>query len=185
MKKTVVTSVVYLTIWVLSTTITTLCEAQTPIGPEWWPSEFGADDQRGAINRVTPQKTLQAARLIRHGKIYQLGQLYEHGMPLAGRRHFSLTIPGLPTYPADPKTLNQGIGNDEILSAEIGQVGTQFDGLGHVGVYHNGRNLFYNGFDLAEFGDTYGFTKLGIENVGVFSRVGFCSTLPKCGRQNV
>ena len=64
--------------------------------------------------------------------------------------------------------MNQGIGNDEILSAEIGQVGTQFDGLGHVGVHHNGRNLFYNGFDLAEFGDTYGFTKLGVENVGVF-----------------
>ena len=84
-------------------TIVTLCEAQTPIGPEWWPSEFGADDQRGAINRVTLQKTLQAARLIRHGKIYQLGQLYEHGTPLPGKRHFSLTIPGLPTYPVDPK----------------------------------------------------------------------------------
>src|SRR5205814_6205232 len=27
-------------------------EPETPIGPKWWPSEYGADDQRGAANRL-------------------------------------------------------------------------------------------------------------------------------------
>jgi hypothetical protein len=59
---------------------------ETPIGPEWWPSEWGPDDQRGAANRITPQKVLSAAALITAGKIYQLGRQYDHGMPLLGKR---------------------------------------------------------------------------------------------------
>jgi hypothetical protein len=70
---------------------------ETPIGKRWWPSPWGADDQRGAANRLTPEKVLEANNLIREGKIYQLGRLYEFGMPLPGKRHFSLTIPGMPT----------------------------------------------------------------------------------------
>src|SRR5260370_19183563 len=72
---------------------------ETPIGPKWWPSEWGADDQRGAANRMTPEKVLRANKLIEKGQIYQLGHLYENGMPMVGKRHFSLTIPGSPTYP--------------------------------------------------------------------------------------
>ena len=34
--------------------------AETPIGPKWWPSPWGADDQRGAANRFTPEKLLEA-----------------------------------------------------------------------------------------------------------------------------
>ena len=138
---------------------------ETPIGPKWWPSEWGANDQRGAVNRITPQKILQAASLIKEGKIYQLGRLYEHGMPLAGNRSFALTIPGMPTQ--GPTGKNQLIANSEMVAAELGQVGTQFDGLGHVGIQVNGENIFYNGNKLSEFGDAYGLKKLGIENVGV------------------
>src|SRR4051812_46030911 len=69
-------------------------EDETPIGPKWWPSEWGAEDQRGAANRLTAEKLLEAKALIRTGKVYQLGRLYEHGMPMPGKRHFSLTIPG-------------------------------------------------------------------------------------------
>jgi kynurenine formamidase len=139
---------------------------ETPIGPKWWPSEFGPDDQRGAANRITPQKVLEARDLIEQGRIYQLGRLYEHGMPLPGKRHFSLTIPGVPTQ--GPQGENQMVSHDEMFSGEIGQVGTQFDGLGHVGVRVDGEDLFYNGFKLSEFGDGYGLKKLGVENVGVF-----------------
>ena len=39
-------------------------EAETPIGSKWWPSEFGPDDQRGAANRQTPKKVLEAKDLI-------------------------------------------------------------------------------------------------------------------------
>ncbi len=138
----------------------------TPIGPKWWPSEWGADDQRGAANRLTPDKVLEARDLIQQGRIYQLGRIYEHGMPLPGKRHFSLTIPGLPT--GAPTGANQIVSNDELFSGEIGQVGTQFDGLGHVGAHVDGEDIFYNGFKLGEFGDPYGLQKLGVENVGVF-----------------
>jgi kynurenine formamidase len=138
----------------------------TPIGSKWWPSEFGAEDQRGAAIRITPKKVLEARDLIQVGKIYQLGRLYEHGMPIPGKRHFSLTIPGLPT--GLPTGNNQMVSNDELVSGEIGQVGTQFDGLGHVGCRVNGEDIFYNGFKLSEFGNPYGLEKLGVENVGVF-----------------
>lgn len=139
---------------------------ETPIGPPWWPSEWGADDQRGAANRQTPQKVLEAKTLIREGKVFSLGRLYEHGMPLPGKRHFSLTIPGSPTQP--PLGKNQMVSHDELFSGEIGQVGTQFDGLGHVGVRIGGDDYFYNGFRRSQFGTAYGLEKLGVENVGVF-----------------
>jgi kynurenine formamidase len=139
---------------------------QNALDEKFWPSEFGADDQRGAANRITPGKVITAARLVSKGQIYQLGRLYEHGMPIPGKRHFSLTIPGLPTSP--PTGSNRMVSNDELFSGEIGQVGTQFDGLGHVGVRINGEDYFYNGNKLSEFGDTYGLKKLGVENAGVF-----------------
>src|SRR5437867_9660185 len=84
---------------------------ETPIGPKWWPSEWGADDQRGAANRQTPQKVLEAKDLITTGKVYQLGRAYESGMPIPGKRHYSLTIPGLPT--GKPSGKNQIVHNDE------------------------------------------------------------------------
>jgi kynurenine formamidase len=142
---------------------------ETPLGSRWWPSEWGEHDQRGAANRLTPAKVLEAKELIRTGKTYQLGRPYEHGMPVPGKRHFSLTIPGLPT--GQPSGKNGLVHNDELVSGEIGQIGTQFDGLGHVGVHVGGEDIFYNGNKLSEFGDTYGLKKLGVENVGpIFTR---------------
>jgi kynurenine formamidase len=139
---------------------------ETPIGPKWWPSEWGAGDQRGAANRLTAENVKQAAQLITSGKVYSLGRVYEHGMPLPGKRHFSLTIPGSPT--GGPMGKNQGVYHDELFSGEIGQIGTQLDGLGHVGVHLADDDYFYNGFKRSQFGTAYGLEKLGIENVGVF-----------------
>ncbi|MBN1240103.1 MAG: cyclase family protein [Gammaproteobacteria bacterium] len=139
--------------------------AQTPAGPEWWPSEWGPEDERGAANRITPQKVLEAVSLIEEGRIYELGREYEPSMPLFGNRHFSLTIPGLPTVETGGE--NGVVFNDELVSGELGQIGTQFDGLGHVGTAMDGDYVFYNGFRLSEFGTSYGLNRLGIEKVGV------------------
>jgi kynurenine formamidase len=139
---------------------------ETPIGPRWWPSEWGPADQRGAANRLGPTQVKAAAGLIREGTIYSLGRVYEHGMPLPGKRHFSLTIPGSPT--GGPSGKNQGVYHDDLFSGEIGQIGTQLDGLGHVGVRVGDDDYFYNGFRRSQFGTAYGLEKLGIENVGVF-----------------
>ena len=69
----------------------------TPIGPKWWPSRWGPQDEAGASNWITPAKVLEAAKLIKTGKIYELGRVYEAGMPLFGSRVFALRIPGTPT----------------------------------------------------------------------------------------
>jgi kynurenine formamidase len=124
----------------------------------WYPSRWGAADQRGAANRITPAKVLEAKNLIKTGTTYQLGHVYEVAMPMFGTRHFSLKIPQ--TF--GPVGTNRTMYHDEIVSAELGQVGTQFDGLGHIGV----GELFYNGNDRADFAKPDGLTKLGIENVG-------------------
>jgi len=140
--------------------------AQTPDEGAWWPSEWGSGDERGAANRITPARVLEAARLITEGRVYSLGRDYEAGMPLFGQRHFSLTIPGLPT--GGPLGDNGIVFNDEMVSGEIGQVGTQFDGLGHIGTRVDGEDVFYNGFRLSEIGTAYGLSRLGVENAGPF-----------------
>jgi hypothetical protein len=108
-------------------------QAANPFGEAWWPSPWGPADERGAANRITPAKVLEAVKLIKTGKIYQLGRLYEQGMPLFGSRHYSLMIPGGPSGPTGgPFGTNRIMYNDEMFSGEIGQIGTQFDGLGHI-----------------------------------------------------
>jgi kynurenine formamidase len=124
----------------------------------WYPSRWGADDERGAANRITPAKVLEAKDLITRGMVYQLGRVYEAGMPLFGTRHYSLRIPRVYNLPG----ANQAAYHDEIVSGELGQIGTQFDGLGHFGI----GDLFYNGNRGSEFAQAEGLTKLGIEHVG-------------------
>ena len=140
---------------------------------KWWPSRWGADDQAGACNWITPEKVLDAVRLIRTGKIYEMGHVYESAMPKFGERSFTLRIPGGPT--GGPFGNNQVIWHDEFLATEIGQVGTQFDGLGHIGVAVKGQDKaemrFYNGFTAGEISDAYGLKKLGVEHVKpIFTR---------------
>lgn len=131
---------------------------------DWYPSRWGAADQRGAANRITPAKVLEAKNLITEGAVYQLGRVYETAMPMFGTRHYSLRIPQ--TF--GPMGANQTTYHDEIVSAEIGQVGTQFDGLGHIGV----GDLYYNGHNRNEFSKADGLQKLGVENVGAIATRG-------------
>lgn len=153
-------------LWFVCVSRPSVTKAQSSDEKRWWPSEWGPDDERGAANRITPMRIIEAARLIQEGKIYSLGRVYEHGMPSFGNRHFSLTIPGRPT--GGPMGENHIVYNDELFSGEIGQVGTQFDGLGHIGTRVDGEDRFYNGFKLSEIGDAYGLKKLGVHNAGPF-----------------
>ena len=114
----------------------------------WYPSRWGAADQRGAANRITPAKVLEAKNLITRGTVYQLGHVYETAMPMFGTRHYSLRIP----QGFGPMGTNQTVYHDEIVSGELGQIGTQFDGLGHIGV----GDLFYNGHNRREFAKAEG-----------------------------
>jgi kynurenine formamidase len=133
-------------------------------GASWFPSRWGAGDQRGAANRITPAKVLEAKNLITRGAVYQLGRTYEAGMPLFGTRHYSLRIP----YVFGPTGTNQATYHDEIISGELGQIGTQFDSLSHIGI----GDLFYNGNNRHDFAKAEGMTRLGVENVGALTTRG-------------
>ena len=152
---------------------TTPAQAQTPaanpMGRDWWPSPWGPADEKGAYNRQTAAKVMEATRLIKTGKIYPLSQVIEAGIPLFGARHASLTIPGGPTGgPFGAHALHY---NDEMFSGEIGQVGSQFDGLGHIAVKVGNDIRYYNGMTQAQVGGAYGLQKLGIHNLGpIFTR---------------
>lgn len=138
----------------------------------WWPHpKWGKDDQAGASNYMTPAKVLDTVKLIKDGKVYRIGRVYESGMPKFGERAFTMRIPGTPT--GGPFGSNKLIYHDEYLATEIGQTGTQFDGLAHIGI-QMGKDgdmtemRFYNGVTELEMATAYGMKKLGIENVKPF-----------------
>jgi kynurenine formamidase len=150
-------------------------QAQAPATPNpvggagnWWPSQWGPQDQRGANNRITAGKVVEAARLIKTGKIYPLGRVLEKGIPLFGERLGAhVVIPGGPT--GGPFGNHKLHYNDELFVGEIGQAGSQFDGLGHIAMVANdGKLRYYNGLTQEEVGGTYGLQKLGVENLRPF-----------------
>jgi kynurenine formamidase len=149
-------------------------QGDTPIGPTWWPSRWGPEDEAGASNWITPDKVLQAARLIRTGQIFELGRIYEQAMPQFGARVWALRIPGAPT--GGPFGANRLVYHDEFVATEIGQVGTQFDGLGHIGCQvgapgDQANMRYYNGFTELQIANANGLQKLGIEKLKpIFTR---------------
>ena len=162
---------------VLVTTVKVGASSHSQVAQEitpWWPSRWGDKDEAGASNWMSAKKVMSATQLIEAGKIYELGRQYDGEMPLFGERVFSLRIPGAPT--GGPLGHNQLVYHDEFLTAEIGQVGTQFDGLGHIGIQlgepgDQKEMRYYNGFTEKEIANANGLQKLGIENVRpIFTR---------------
>src|SRR5262249_54926191 len=120
---------------------------------------------------MTPQKLLETARLIKTGKVYELGRPYEAGIPAFGSRVWALRIPGTPS--GGPFGNNKLVYHDEFVATEIGQIGTQFDGLGHIGCECGkpgdmAEMRYYNGVTEAEMANAYGLKKLGIEKIKPF-----------------
>jgi hypothetical protein len=142
--------------------------AQTRAAGPWWPHPiWGPDDRAGGSNWITPEKVRSALGLATTGTIYELGQVYEAGMPLFGQRTYSLTIPGPENAALGSNRL---VYNDELLVAEIGQVGTQFDGPGHIGTrirMADGveRDVYYNGVTWEEAMGRYGLREIGVERI--------------------
>jgi kynurenine formamidase len=140
-----------------------------PLEENWWPSEWGPDDKVGSANRTTPEMVLAALELVKQGKVATLGKLYAGDIPMFGRRAWQMTIPGTPT--GGPFGTNALTFHDELVTTEIGQVGTQFDGPGHIGVTTSEGVYFYNGRKIP---DVYargpanvvtGLGDLGVEHV--------------------
>lgn len=152
-------------------------KAQTKAKGPWWPHPiWGASDQAGASNWIDAEKVLQAMTMVKTGNIYEMGQVYESGMPLFGERTYQLLSPGNPT--GGPFGDNKLVYNDEFITTEIGQVGTQFDGLGHIGTrmtFEDGKehDVFYNGYTGEDIYSSYGLKQLGIEHIKPIITRGF------------
>ncbi len=135
-----------------------------PLTENWAPSEWGPDDKAGAVNRTTPAMVLKAIGLVKQGKVATLGKIYAADAPVLGQRGYRLTIPGFPTGGPEGPLLE--VYNDELVTAEIGQVGTQFDGPGHIGVRTSKGDFYYNGRYLEDPDVTaLGLGPLGVEHV--------------------
>lgn len=132
---------------------------------KWYPSKWGPEDEKGSFNTITPKKIMSSLKVAKSGKVYRLGRPYASDMPKFGSRTYSLHIPGLPV--GGPVGNNNIIWNDEFIVGELGQVGTQFDGPGHVGIRGaDGVDRWYNGRALATMDNVYGLKKNGIEKLG-------------------
>ena len=125
------------------------------------PSPWGADDQIGAANRVTPERTAAAAKLVKKGISHPLGIVIEPGMPAYPPRYTQLQV----VQPDQQFNADLGVGweassNDDVLQMWQG-TGPQLDGLGHMGE----AGEFYNCNQGKDFSIITGLTKLDISGI--------------------
>ncbi|WP_375308347.1 cyclase family protein [Bradyrhizobium sp. A11] len=127
---------------------------------DWTKSKWGPNDEVGAANYMTPELVVKAASLVKTGKTYALGMAVDSKTPAYPPRDYKITIVQPGQAGSSGLGPNKATYNDDILNTWVG-VGTQLDGLGHLGVEH----VYYNGNKLADFADPTGLKKLGIEKV--------------------
>ena len=112
---------------------------------------FGENDALGCLNFLTPAGIVEAAQLVREGKVFRLDAKIGFAKPpLYGRA--STTHNVIPLGPA---------ANDDMLDSFNTQEGSQWDGLGHVG--HVSNQLFYNGVTVREIREARN-ARLGIHH---------------------
>lgn len=64
------------------------------------PSKWGPDDQIGNANYLTPKKVMEAVKLVKEGKVFDLGNEYYKGFPAYPRDVFVwLLVHGLTVDP--------------------------------------------------------------------------------------
>lgn len=121
---------------------------------------WGADDERGTANLLTPATVLDACRRPSLGHVYELGIEVRKGAPVGGDRvtpmHF-MTHDG-----GDFAALGRddwGTADDYLMLATQGT--THIDGLGHM--WYGGK--LYNGHSYREVRSS-GAARLGVEKLG-------------------
>jgi kynurenine formamidase len=133
---------------------------------------WGEDDERGALNLLSPEIVLNAAQVCRTGRVYQLGlPLQREGMPNYAYRGIPqrLTL----TNHTDEARLaafgaTSGVGANEDLLVFASHAVTHMDALSHV--YADG--CMYNGHPYDAMTSYDGASKCGIEKAGGFATRG-------------
>jgi kynurenine formamidase len=123
-------------------------------------SIYGKDDQLGAVNNLSPAGVIEAAALIKQGKVYSLAITTGPSSPAYGPRNYQIFI--TPIYVGNRSMYgkNQLQGYDDAIVSYLG-VGTHIDGFAHVAV--NGRH--YNGAKTEDVIRPDGAIKYGIDTV--------------------
>ena len=150
-----------------------------PLTEKWAPSKWGVNDRAGSANYTSdPANVAKALATVKQNKVLTIGKYYHREAPAFGPRGWQLVIPGTPT--GGPFGNNALVYHDELVIAELGQIGTQFDGPGHIGVNTSKGPIMYNGvnaWDAYERGPgtrVMGMGPLGVEHVG---EIGFVCRL--------
>lgn len=123
------------------------------------PSKWGPDDEVGNINLINPQTVLKAAQLIETGRTYGLGITIDTTTPAFAPRGLSLQV----VQPGQQEGARPNAGmtyNDDVFQGWFG-IGSQLDGLGHLGY----EGMYYNCNHAHDFAHIGGLTRLGIEKV--------------------
>ena len=124
------------------------------------PSPYGPDDTLGAINNLSAEKVLEAVKLVKEGKTYPLGVETGVDTPAYGPRKYQMTIIQLSDGSGQTMGSNKASANDDLMMTWMG-IGSQIDGLGHMGTDH----VYYNNTHASEFVTTAGLTKFGIHEL--------------------
>ena len=143
-----------------------------PINEKWAPSKFwGAGDRAGSANHMSNSANIKRAlSVVKQYKAISIGKYYHREAPAFGPRIWHMVIPGTPT--GGPFGKNALIYHDELITTQIGQIQTQFDGPGHIGVntsngifMYNGVNPFdaKNGYERGAGGQVMGMGPVGVE----------------------
>jgi kynurenine formamidase len=145
--------------------------ADKPFTENWAPSKWGKDDRAGSANHTKNSENVKKAlATVKQFKSITVGKYYHREIPAFGPRMWSLVLPGTPQ--GGPFGKNALVYHDEYISTEIGQIGTQFDGPGHIGVNTSKGMFFYNGnlfpesYERGAGGRPVGMGPNGVEHVG-------------------
>ncbi len=145
----------------LALALATTALATTSLAEEsWYPSRYGADDRVGAANNLSAPGTKRAAQLVTTGKTYSLGMTTGPDSLAYPPRKFGIVITQSNDGTGPRMGENLATGNDDILMTYMG-IGSQLDGLGHLGVDHR----YYNGLEAQKFVAPGGLLELGTDTV--------------------
>lgn len=137
-----------------------VCMASTSYAePQCVPSKWGPNDEVGNVNLINAASVLKASQLIKTGRTYSLGITIDSSTPAFAPRGLSLQV----VQPGQQEGARPNAGmtyNDDIFQGWFG-IGSQLDGLGHLGF----GGMYYNCNDAKDFADIGGLKKLGIEKV--------------------
>lgn len=131
---------------------------------------WGEDDQRGALNLITPEAVKAAALRRRTGKVYSLAiQLSQATVPAvhdrpAPERYTLSSVADIGRVPPFFE-IGEGVGANEDVLIMPSHIGTHMDALSHV----TSEFTLYNGYPAATFTPRGGAAKLGIEHTGSFA----------------